>query len=172
MKIKCCEILPDNWDSSNPIHNIYKESSPWHPFSASLLKITASCSRENRGVGCSGLCDSYQSIEGGKKTCLWKQSAWKCYSRFETIFTIIQSAKNKDTIRYALNRLSGPVTNRPQILVVLGGGGVLKGFFYTIIEIELRSFCLIQIKSGDVNGVAVRRSYPDIDGELHGTNLG
>lgn len=52
------------------------------------------------------------------------------------------------------------------------GGGVLKGFFYTIIEIELRSFCLIQIKSGDVNGVAVRRSYPDIDGELHGTNLG
>ena len=31
-----------------------------------LLKITASCSGENLGVGCGGPCDSYQAIEREK----------------------------------------------------------------------------------------------------------
>lgn len=55
-------------------------------------------------------------------------------------------------------------TGHKNLVVLEGGGGVLKGFFYIIIENELRSFCLIQIKSGDITAVAVRRSYPDIDG--------
>lgn len=85
---KCTEILPDkwenkanvahNWDSSNPIQNACKESSPWHPFSGLfiLLKITASCSGQNPGVGCGGLCDSCQAIERGKNE-LMKTISWE-----------------------------------------------------------------------------------------------
>lgn len=59
MKIKCCEILFDNWDFSNLIYNVYKEFLLWYLFFGLLLKIMVFWLRENCGVGCSGLCDLF-----------------------------------------------------------------------------------------------------------------
>ena len=134
---KCTKILPadnweiaalnltHNWDSSSPIQNVYKESSPWHPFSGFLLKITASCSGENRGVGCRGLCDSYWSGDRERKIRSYENiSSEVLFSVWNDLYdcTVCKATKTWSVMHWTVNLVRAP-TGHKNLVVLEGGGG-------------------------------------------------
>ena len=83
-----------------------------------------------KGVGCSGLRDSYQREE--KLAC--ENNQGRSYSRFETIFTIAQSAKQKARSVLIFSPMGHNCMKSGRINLAGEGARSIKGVLLYIVE--------------------------------------